>query len=422
MRKSLTAAGLAAFACVVFAKDVELTVGYAYDIYFKEAHRLIAEEFMKNNPTIKVKFRPAYKSYEEAARKVIEESGSDARVDVSFQGLNRLRIFAERELAVPLDELIADDETFKDHGLETEVLDIGSVDGKVYALPFALATPIVYVNADLFLKVGYAAGYCPGSWDEIIAAAAKIDKLDNATGLFFGWDITGNWLHQALVLSQGGKLVSDDEKVALLDSKEARWAMEMLARLVTETEMEGYAWQRGNVEFGAGRLGMYVWSTSSIGAIDRLRGGKFALKTCRFPLNDAFGEPGSGRLPTAGNGAMLHTKDAEKQQAAWAYIKAATSPFASKTLVETTGYMPVNSKAMNSAQGLSDFYANNPNHMTSVEQLPVSTRWYAWPGENAIKITDVIRDYNQAIVSRERAGDVEALVNDMQRDVQALLP
>lgn len=123
-----------------------------------------------------------------------------------------------------------------------------------------------------------------------------------------------------------------------------------------------------------------------------------------------------------GNGAMMHATDAEKQQAAWKYIKAVTSPFASKTVVETTGYMPVNSNAVKSAEYLAGFYTENPNQKTSIEQLPVSTFWYAWPGKNAIKITDVIKDYNESIVSRDRSKDVKGVVADMQRDVQALLP
>ena len=48
------------------------------------------------------------------------------------------------------------------------------------------------------------------------------------------------------------------------------------------------------------------------------------------------------------------------------------------------------------------------------------TGWYAFPGENGLKITDVIKDHIQSVISKEVTPE-KALVA-MTRDVQALLP
>jgi multiple sugar transport system substrate-binding protein len=58
---------------------------------------------------------------------------------------------------------------------------------------------------------------------------------------------------------------------------------------------------------------------------------------------------------------------------------------------------------------LVQFYAEHRNYKTSVEQVPFIFTWYAFPGQNTLKIIDVIKDNLQAIVSKqatpEAAGD-----------------
>jgi multiple sugar transport system substrate-binding protein len=71
---------------------------------------------------------------------------------------------------------------------------------------------------------------------------------------------------------------------------------------------------------------------------------------------------------------------------------------------------------------LKDFYVQNPNNFTAVKDLPLLTRWYAFPGENGLKITDVVKDHLQTIVSGKRAAEPRAVLKDMAADVQKLLP
>ena len=89
-------------------------------------------------------------------------------------------------------------------------------------------------------------------------------------------------------------------------------------------------------------------------------------------------------------------------------------------MAKTTGYMPPNKKANDVY--LKDFYEKNPNNYTAVSQLSLLTKWYAFPGENGLKITDVIKDHLQSIVNGQRAGEPQAVLKDMSRDVQKLLP
>jgi multiple sugar transport system substrate-binding protein len=88
-------------------------------------------------------------------------------------------------------------------------------------------------------------------------------------------------------------------------------------------------------------------------------------------------------------------------------------------MVKATGYFPANTIPANDPDMLKPFYAQNPNHLIAVKQLPVLTGWYAFPGENGLKITDVIKDRLQTVVSKE--AQPEVALADMSKAVQALL-
>ena len=57
---------------------------------------------------------------------------------------------------------------------------------------------------------------------------------------------------------------------------------------------------------------------------------------------------------------------------------------------------------------------------TAIGQLPLLTAWYAFPGEQGLKITDVIMDRLQTVVAQSAPAD--QVLRKMAEDVQALLP
>jgi multiple sugar transport system substrate-binding protein len=167
-------------------------------------------------------------------------------------------------------------------------------------------------------------------------------------------------------------------------------------------------------DFVSGNLAVLQSSTSRLGGFNKQIGGRFDLRTARMPIQK------DGRLPAGGNVAMMFTKDPVKQKAAWEYIKFATGPQGATTMVKGTGYFPANTIPANDPSMLKPFYEQNPNHLTAIKQLPVLTGWYAFPGENGLKVTDVIKDRLQTVVSKE--AQPEAALADMSKAVQALLP
>jgi multiple sugar transport system substrate-binding protein len=89
-------------------------------------------------------------------------------------------------------------------------------------------------------------------------------------------------------------------------------------------------------------------------------------------------------------------------------------------MVRFTGYMPSNTRAIADPELLGRFYQENPNQKASVDQLGRMTGWYAFPGANAVRIIDTVRNHTESVVTGHRTA--RAVLPDMANDVRRLLP
>lgn len=389
-----------------------IVVQYPYGELFDGLHKKLKTDFEAKHPDIRLKFRANYENYEDATQKVMREAITKQMPDVTFQGLNRVLPLVERNIAVPLDGFLNQQDRTKD-GFDESMLSPARFNNKTYALPFAVSMPIVYFNKELVEKAT-GKDTLPKTWAGIIEVAQKINKLKGgAKGLYYDWKITGNWLWLSLVMSQGGKIL-ENGKVAF-NGAEGQWSIQKIADMIVKGQMPDYQRRSAEKSFAAGNIGIYVTSTSNVGMFERNIGNKFTLKTTQFPEVVK-----GGKLPVGGNAVVMLTKDKKKQKAAWTYIKYITGPIGNQQIPYFTGYMPPNQVAN---AKLSDFYKNKPNHLTAVSELPWMDTWVAFPGANGLKITDVINDELYSIVSGKRAkGDEpKAVLKEMTQKVNKLL-
>ncbi len=418
MRKLSILAGLAlAFSAHAAVAATEIVVQYPLPNLFKDVHEEIAKRFMEAHPDIKVTFRAPYESYEDGVQQALRQAITRQLPDVSYQGLNRQRVFVDRELAVDLGPFIAKEKGWDQLGYDGSLMTLGQVKGKQFGIGFSLSTPILYFNADLVRKAGGDPDKFPSDWPGIFALAKKIDALgDKVHGFQFDWDITGNWMWQALVFAEGGTMLTADEREVAFGGAEGQRAIQTLSAMVKEGTMRDVSQPTTLQDFVSGTLGIWSHSTSRLGGVTKQVGTTFELRTARFPI------PGGdkARLPAGGNVVMMFAADAAKQAAAWEYIKFATGPVGATIMVKGTGYFPANAKPAQDPALLGSFYQQNPNHMTAIRQLPILTAWYAFPGENGLKITDVINDHLQTVVNKSK--EPLPVLKQMAADVQTLLP
>ena len=392
--------------------EVQYPLGFIFDKVFAE----LKTEFEKANPDITITYRPAYKEYEDAAQTALRQAITKQLPDVALQAINLQRLFVDRGIAVDIGPFIAKEPDWKGAGFSDSMMALGTFNGKPYGLAFAVSTPIIYFNEDLVAKAGGDPSNFPKTWDGIIELANKIKALGNDTvGLYHSWQITGNWLWQALIFSHGGSMMSADEKTLTLNSEAGRRSIDLLGRLVREGNMPDLAHEAARSTFFAGKMGIWTESTSLLRVADDSVGGRFKWRTATFPV------PGpNAKLPTGGAAALMFASTPERQAAAWRYMKFITGAQGATMMVKGTGYMPPNSVPATDPNMLKPFYETRPNHLTSLAQQPFMTGWYAFPGENNLKIISTIKDRLQTVV--DKSAEPKAALSAMADDVSKLLP
>jgi multiple sugar transport system substrate-binding protein len=413
MKITTTAIALALTATAVCAEDkVTIEFAYPYSHLFDVTYEAMMPAFKEAHPNIEVKFRATYESYEDGTNTILREAVSGNLPDVTMHGLNRQLILVEKGIAQSLEPFIAKEADFEKDGYHQAMLSLSTFDDQVYGLPFSISLPVGYYNMDILNAAGI--DKIPSTWDEVISACETMKANGIANPIFWGWNITGNWFMQAMMWSQD-KAIVEDGKVTL-DSPEALQALEQIQEIVTKCEMQNLEWKAALASFSAGDIGMMFWSTSALGAVERSQG-DFELRTGAFP---GMGTAPKG-LPAGGNAAMLtsQSEDPAVRDAAWAWLKFITSGEGAAEVAKTTGYMPPN-KAANEII-LADFYEQNPNKRTAVDQLPLLRDWLAYPGDNGLAITQVIYDGMERIVTGD-ATDMKELQKELVEEVNDLLP
>jgi multiple sugar transport system substrate-binding protein len=122
-----------------------------------------------------------------------------------------------------------------------------------------------------------------------------------------------------------------------------------------------------------------------------------------------------GGVVSGGMVAVILAKDEAKRKAAFDYIRFGTNAENQAYMVQNTGYMPVNLKAV---PLLETFYTEHPAWKTSVSQIANSRPWFAWPGENGVRISQQVVDSMTGLAN----GQADATVKAMATQVQALMP
>ena len=411
MKKILSALALAAFTSTA-AHAVEIEVAYPYSHLFDVTYEKIMKDFSKAHPDIDVKFRAVYEGYEDGTNTILRESVSGNLPDVTMQGLNRQAVLVEKGIAKSLEPFIAKEANFEKDGYHQAMLDLGTFNDKVYGLPFSVSLPVGYYNMDMMKKAGIEK--LPTTWDEVTNACGKLRESGVKNPIFWGWNITGNWFMQALLWSQDTPIIKDGK--FNIDNEQGLTALTTMKDIFRGCDMKNLSWKDALSSFSAGEIGMMFWSTSALGAVERSQG-DFELRTNEFPgiKTAPIG------LPAGGNAAMLvsDSKDPERLEAAWKFLKFITSGVGAAAVAETTGYMPPN-KAANEII-LKDFYKRNPNKETAVRQLPLLREWIAYPGDKGLAVTQVIYDGIETIVVGDQ-DDMKELQEELTEEVSGMLP
>lgn len=392
----------------------ELVVHYPMPAFFKDVMDQVSTAFTKENPDITVRFPAPSPTYEDGLQLVIRQATAGGLPDVSFQGLNRLRFLAERDILVDVGPLLAREGDPAKAGWTPGILGLARVGGRQTGLAFSASNPIVYYNADLVRKAGGNPDAFPNNWDDVLALAARIAGLgDGISSMHYRWP-GDDWMFSALLYGYGGQMLTADESRVAFGEPGLK-ALQLLDRMVKVGKMPPVTTEAAFQAFYAGKMGIIMGTTAYIGQFQRSIGPSVELRTTRMPVIT----PG-GKLPTGGNAVVMLTKDPARQAAAWKFMTFAAGPVGQTIMVRGTGYVPSNTLTLDDDRFLGAFYRENPLFRPAMEQIPIMQPWFAFPGSNGVRITQTIVD-NLARIVEQRATPEQALA-DMTTEVQRLLP
>ena len=415
-RLILASALLAGFALPAAAETTEIFVHYPMPGFFKSVMDQISTEYMRQHPDVKITFTSPSPTYEDGLQLMLRQAGTAEMPDVSFIGLNRLRVLAERNIGTDLTPFIKADANFANEGFTEGLLNLARFGGKQMGLAFATSNPIFYYNADLVRRAGGDPENMPKTWDDVFKLSAKIQALgDGITGMSYRWQ-GDDWMFSALLFGHGGTMLTPDEKKVAFNGPEGLAALKLLDRMVKDGKMPALSSDAAQQGFTAGKIGLTFWTTGALRQTINGVGNKFELRTTAMPVIDAQ----KGHLPTGGNAAVMFTSDAKKQQAVYQFLKFASGPFGASVVVPGTGYVPNNALAPKDDRYLGKFYAENPLFRAGLNQMNLMIPWYSFPGNNGVKVTQTMVD-NLALLVEQKATPEETL-KTMTAEVQKLLP
>src|SRR5260370_23497865 len=147
----------------------ELVVHYPMPAFFKDVMEQVAASFQKENPDVVVRFPAPSPTYEDGLQLVIRQATAGGLPDVSFQGLNRLRFLAERNLVVDVQPLLAEAGDPAKAGWTPGILELARVGGRQQGLAFSASHPTTYYNAALVRRAGGHPDNVPKHWDGVLA-------------------------------------------------------------------------------------------------------------------------------------------------------------------------------------------------------------------------------------------------------------
>ncbi|MFB9324732.1 ABC transporter substrate-binding protein [Paenibacillus aurantiacus] len=334
------------------------------------------EQFMKENPNIKVEYTTIPGGTQYVAKMQAMVLGDEAP-DVFFLQSDYYHDFVKRNSLLDITDRVTNE------GIAADLIDsavqLSTVDGKYYGIESCIVAPVLYYNKDLFDKAGIA--YPPSdpakawSWSEFVETAKKLtikngDKVEQYGA--FGMENYYNLI--AEVMSNGGNWFSDDLKSSSANTSEVKEVLQAVSDL---RKKEGVS-PEGKLLTNSGMSAAQMLQT---GKIAMLVDGSWALQE----LSQMNFKVGVGVLPkfdqavTHGQ-AHLHVASANTKhpEEAWKLVKFLSSEDYQLQNVKAGLWLP-NHKSLYTEEGIGKWLTEGVHPEGFKELIPYFTSSRTYP-------------------------------------------
>jgi len=268
---------------------------------------------------------------------------SNTPPDITYQ-TEGIATYAIPGQLVPLDDYLNQQPGLRDAYLSNAYVP-GTIDGRLYGMPWVFAGNSLIWNKDLFEQAGLDPERPPDTWDEVIQYGLKLTKPDDQqyglmigpkTALeFHGWN-TVFW-----PLNAGGRYTNDSFTEIYLDEKESVYAAGFYGDLFNKYQITPPA-EMGTVTgqllslFTAGKGG-FAWEVNTALATIMDTKPSFRIGVGPKPAGPAT-DPIRARAGYGSVGYLAISKASTSKPEAWAAIKYLAEPEPLKAWVKLLGW------------------------------------------------------------------------------------
>jgi len=301
--------------------------------------------------------------------------------------------FPHIEPQAVIDEHFPEDATFIADNFLPSMLGLANTrDGRLIGLPYAVSTPVMFINRDLLIEAGLDENG-PQTWEEVDAFARQIRDVTGRFGLYIQ-EPADSWATQALLESNGARILEYNNGLfeANFATPEGIHAFEVYASLVLDGAALHISWDDGVNAFAAGEVGMLF---TTIARRQQLQNtADFDLFATMSPIWEGMPR----RIPAGGCMLSILAQTPEEQAAAWEWMRFLYSHESVAEWTMGTGFIPPTSGALDNSQRLQDFLAENDMMTPAIEQLPGVVPWAAFPGDAGLQAEQLMLDKRERIL------------------------
>jgi multiple sugar transport system substrate-binding protein len=379
-----------------------------------DATRELIAEFMAANPMVKVEGVGVTSGQINA--RVQADIAVGHRPDLAQLGFGDLD-FNVHQFGIPaLDDLVPKAElAAHTGGMVPEGVALGRLDGKLYGLAFTFSTPILFYNATLFRAAGLDPEAPPRNFDDVQRAALTIHEKTGKGG-FYPTVFDFDWMLQGLVLSNGGRTLSEDRKTLRFDDPALVGLLHQFQDLAKAGALPNVREAEIQDVMGSGSLGMLLTTSAYQRYLLAAAQDKWELRAAPMP---SFGDKPTH--PTnSGSALFILAEDPVKQRASWELMKFLTSKHGYTIITSKIGYLPLRLEIVDDPQYLGPWVQQNPLVRPNLEQLGRLSPWQSYPGANYKQIQKIL--LNAVSESVYGAKDPGEVMHDAQARATALMP
>jgi sn-glycerol 3-phosphate transport system substrate-binding protein len=376
-----------------------------------------AADFEKENPGIKLK--PIYSgSYQESIAKALTAVKSGDPPVTSILLSTDMFTLIDEDAIVPFDDLVktdADRAWLK--SFYPAFMENSQTGGKTWGIPFQRSTIVMYYNKEAFKEAGLDPNKPPQTWQEMVKDAEKLTKRD-ASGNVTQWGVQipssgfPYWLFQGLAIENGVNLANSAGTKTYYDKPEVVAALQFWVDLVNKYKVHPpgiVEWGTTPKDFFERKVAM-MWTTT--GNLTNVKANaKFDFGVAMLPSNKQRGSPTGG-----GNFYIFKKSTPAQREAAFKFIKWATTPERAAQWGIDTGYVAVRADAWDTP-AMKKYVEGFPPAAVARDQLPYAKAELSTHDNQ--RVTKALNDALQAaLTGTKKPADA---LKDAQRESDRLL-